>query len=127
MARTFRSNREGEVELRRTVTRASSTVATIPNYGTSLLTTGPGTDYVLAPPAEGVIKTLLMNQATTGVLVRACPAGTTGITFNATGGDAVIEFDATGNKSVGLVGLNSTAWAVLYRHPATTAINVGTS
>lgn len=127
MGRTFRSLKEGMTDLRQSVTRASSTVATISNHGVTLLTTAPGTDYVLAPPAEGVRKTLLMNQATTGVFVRACPAGTTGITFNATGADAVIEFDAAGNKSIGLLGLNSTAWQVLWRHPATTAINVGTS
>jgi hypothetical protein len=90
-ARTLPSN-EG---YRRTdvLTRGTSTKATIPNYGVSLLTTDLGTDFVLDPPVEGCRKTLIMNQGTTGVFVRANVAGSTGIIFGSTG-PTIIEFDA---------------------------------
>lgn len=127
MGRTARSRQNGEQRLRFTTVTGSSTRATIGNSGVTLITTATGTDYVLYPPEEGVIKTILMNQATTGVFVRACPAGTTTVTFTSTAADNVIEFDAAGQKAITLVGLNSTSWQVLYRNPATTAINVGTS
>lgn len=127
MGRQFKTppSNEGQVAVG-VLTRGSSTVATIPNYGVTLLTTDLGTDFVLAPPVAGCRKTLIMNQATTGVFVRANVAGSTGIIFGSTG-PTVFEFDAAGDKSVELVGINSTQWHVLSIRPATTAINLGSS
>lgn len=106
--------------------RGSSTVATISNYGLTVLTTDLGTDYVMAPPTEGCRKTLIMNQATTGVFVRANVAGSTGIIFGSTG-PTVIEFDAAGDKCVELVGINTTQWHVTNIRPATTAVVLAAS
>jgi hypothetical protein len=100
------------------LTRGSSTVATISNYGVTVLTTDLGTDFVLAPPVAGAVKELVMTQATTGVLVRANVAGGSGVTFGSTGA-TVIEFDAAGDKYVRLLGLSATAW-----HVAGSAIGV---
>jgi hypothetical protein len=108
------------------LTRGSSTVATIPNYGITVLTTDLGTDFVLAPPVAGCRKTLVMNQATTGVLVRANVAGSTGIIFGSTG-PTVIEFDAAGDKSVDLVGINTTQWHITSVRPVSTAIVIAAS
>lgn len=122
--RTLPSN-EGYLKTN-VLTRGSSTVATIPNYGVTVLTTDLGTDFVLAPPVEGCRKTLIMNQATTGVLVRCNVAGSTGVIFGSTG-PTVIEFDAAGDKSVELLGINSTQWHIISIRPVSTAINVGSS
>jgi hypothetical protein len=91
--------------------RGSSTVATISNYGLTVLTTDLGTDFVLAAPEQGCVKEILMTQATTGVFVRANVAGVTAVKFGSTGA-TIIEFDAAGDKYLRLVGLNSTAWIV---------------
>jgi hypothetical protein len=91
--------------------RGSSTVATISNYGLTVLTTDLGTDFVLAAPEQGCVKEILMTQATTGVFVRANVAGVTAVKFGSTGA-TVIEFDAAGDKYVRLVGVNSTHWIV---------------
>jgi hypothetical protein len=93
------------------LTRASSTVATIANYGLTVLTTNFGTDFVMAPPVQGCVKELSMSQATTGVFVRANVAGVTAVKFGTTGA-TVIEFDAAGDKYVRRVGLDSTSWII---------------
>jgi hypothetical protein len=110
--------------------RGSSTVATISNYGMTVLTTDLGTDFVLAPPVAGCVKEVVMNQATTGVLLRANVAGVTAVKFGSTGA-TVIEFDAAGDKYVRLVGLNTTAWHVANSQigtaPVSTAIVIAAS
>jgi hypothetical protein len=55
---------------------------------------------------------LLMQQATTGVFVRANVAGVTAVKYGTSTTATVIEFDAAGDKYVRLVGLNSTAWVI---------------
>lgn len=122
--RTLPSN-EGRLKVD-VLTRGSSTVATIANYGLTVLTTDFGTDFVLDAPVQGCVKELVMTQATTGVLVRANVAGQTAVKFGSTGA-TVIEFDAAGDKYVRLLGLNSTAWHVTGLVPVSTAINIGTS
>jgi hypothetical protein len=122
MGRQLRTLREGESRLRVPVTRASSTRASIPNYGVTLITTATGTDYVLDPPTEGVTKVLYNNEATTGVLVRANPKGQTGVTFTTTATDIAIEFDGTGDKVVTLLGLSTSRWLITAIRPVSTAI-----
>jgi hypothetical protein len=114
--RTLPSN-EGRLKVD-VLTRASSTVATIANYGLTVLTTDFGTDFVIDAPVQGCVKEIVMTQATTGVFVRANVAGVTAVKFGSTGA-TVIEFDAAGDKYVRLLGLNSTAW-----HVAGSAIGV---
>jgi hypothetical protein len=127
MGRQFKTppSNEGAAAIN-VLTRGSSTVATIPNYGITVLTTDLGTDFVLAPPVAGCRKTLIMNQGTTGVLVRANVAGSTGIIFGSTG-PTVIEFDAAGDKSVDLVGINTTQWHITGVRPVSTAIVIAAS
>jgi hypothetical protein len=112
------------------LTRGSSTVATISNYGLTVITTDYGTDFVLAPPVQGCVKELSMSQATTGVLVRANVAGVTAVKFGSTGA-TVIEFDAAGDKYVRLVGLDSTSWIItgsaIGIAPVSTAIVIAAS
>jgi hypothetical protein len=126
--RTLPSN-EGRLK-QDVLTRASSTVATISNYGLTVLTTDFGTDFVMDAPVQGCEKRLVMNQATTGVFVRANVAGVTAVKFGSTGA-TVIEFDAAGDKYVRLLGLNSTAWHVagsaIGVAPGTTAIVIAGS
>jgi hypothetical protein len=112
------------------LTRGSSTVATIANYGLTVITTDLGTDFVIAPPVQGCVKELVMSQATTGVLVRANIAGVTAVKFGSTGA-TVIEFDAAGDKYVRLIGLNTTAWHMTGSQigiaPVSTAIVIAAS
>jgi hypothetical protein len=122
--RTLPSN-EGRLKVD-VLTRGSSTVATIPNYGVTVITTDFGTDFVLDAPVQGCVKELVMTQATTGVLIRANVATQTAVKFTSTGA-TVIEFDAAGDKYVRLLGLNSTAWHITGLVPVSTAINVGSS
>jgi hypothetical protein len=122
--RTLPSN-EGRLKVD-VLTRGSSTVATIANYGVTVLTTDFGTDFVLDAPVQGCVKELVMTQATTGVLIRANVAGGSAVKFTSTGA-TVIEMDAAGDKYVRLLGLNSTAWHITGLVPVSTAINVGSS
>ncbi len=108
------------------VVRASSTVSGIANYGVTELTTDLGVDFTLAAPEAGCVKVVYCTQATTGVLLRANPKGTSAVMFDTTG-NAFIEFDGAGTKVVSFVGINSTQWLITAIRPVTTALNIAGS
>jgi hypothetical protein len=123
MGRQLRTPPSMQGNLPVTVTRGSSTVATVANYGVTELTTDLGVDFTLAAPESGCLKVVYVRQATTGVLLRANPKGVTAVMYDTTG-NSFIEFDGAGTKVVTLVGINSTQWLISAIAPVSTALNV---
>lgn len=119
MARQLRSLRRGEHSLPiTTLAPASSKYATIPNYGVTYLTSG--NDYVLDAPGEGVLKRIIcVSSSSLATVIR----GSTGVTvtFNNNGATQIaFTASSTVDRSVELLGVNSTRWTVLNVHPYTT-------
>jgi hypothetical protein len=126
MGRQLRTLPSMQGNLPVTITRGSSTVATIANYGVTELTTDLAVDFTLAAPETGCEKIVYCRQATTGVLLRANPKGTSAVMYDTTG-NAFIEFDGAGTKVVRMVGINSTQWLITSIAPVSTALNVAAS
>ena len=94
-------------------------IVNLPNYGLTVLDTSG--EYVLDAPVEGVVKRLIVTsgtsinqiivRASTGVAVKFNNDGATQIAFTAA---------TTIDRSVELIGINSTRWAVVNVHPYTT-------
>lgn len=130
MGRQYRSARQGQSVAITTVTVASSTLATVPTgRGLSILSTAVGADFTLMPPEEGVEAHVAVGALVTtgGIILRACTAGSTTITFSSTSADNVLKFDRAGPNYVSLIGLNSTRWIVRGLTPVSTAVITGTS
>jgi hypothetical protein len=127
MGRQTRSLRVVEEKFRPLVTRGSSTSATIPNNGVVVLSTSYATDYTLDNPVQGCRVVLYNSEATTGVLVRVNPKGSTVSSIGASTVVYFIEFDGAGDKSVTLEGINSTGWIVSAITPVSTALNLAAS
>ena len=129
MARQLRTLREGEQSLEVSAT-TGTTALTIPNYGVTELPSTAANTYVLAPPVEGVRKTLYSVTTTSAAVV---VRGSTGTTVNFGNQSATqITFNATVDMCVELLGLSATRWLVVNVNPETAAVNstgvvIGTS
>jgi len=122
MGRQYRSPRQGGSRAAYTVTKASSTVATVPTGGLVILSTAVGADFSMMPPEEGVRTQIYVNLVTTGGLaVRACTKGGTG-SFTSTAADCVLKFDRAGPHLVSLVGVSTAQWIVEGITPVSTAV-----
>lgn len=129
MGRQYRSPNRGEGRQSYSVAIASSTAATVPTGGLAILSTAVGADFTLAAPETGVRTDIAVSAlvTTAGIILRACPAGSTTITFSSTSADNVLKFDRAGPNTVSLLGLNSTRWLVTGLTPVSTAVITGTS
>ena len=141
MGRTLRTIREGEKELRVDVAAGTTTVATIPNYGHTFLTTADGTDFVLDAPKEGCVKKITVPGFTTTtatIVVRANPTSASlAVKVDLASGTQVTFSGAANNstaqpQTVEMVGYNSTQWVVTGSYPSnaaqtTVAVTAGTS
>jgi hypothetical protein len=122
MGRQYRAPRQGQFSAAYTVTKASSTVATVPTGGLVILSTVVGGDFSMMAPEQGVRTQIYVNLVTTGGLaVRACTKGGTG-SFSSTAADCVLKFDKAGPHLVSLLGVSSTQWAVEGITPVSTAV-----
>ncbi len=122
MGRQLRTKREGESKLFVGATTATS-VASIDSNGVTLFDTTAAKSYVLAPPAEGVRKTLVCNSPTSAaVTVLLCTDGAASVTVGSTASTR-ITFNATAEAVVDLVGVNATRWAVVSVYPDNVAAN----
>lgn len=129
MGRTMRSVRSGEKVLRVEATTGSS-VATIPNYGVSRITTTAAETFVLGAPDENVEKTLLVNSPTSAAITVRLSTGTS-VTVGSTAATQ-LTFNATADTCVRLIGVSSTSWSVVSVYPDNVAENstgtvIGTS
>ncbi len=94
-------------------------IINLPNYGVTVLDTSG--EYVLDAPVAGVVKRLLVTSATSinQIIVRASTG--TAVKFNNDGATQIAFTAATTiDRSVELIGINSTRWAVVNVHPYTT-------
>lgn len=124
MGRQTRSPRAGSADkfVSPNVVTSSSVAVAIPNYGVTDVTTWGAGDYVLDAPDEGVRKLLVQTSSTATSRVIRCSTGTSVKVNNQLG--TQITLAATVDQSVGLIGLNSTRWLVLYTNGSPT---IGTS
>ena len=99
---------------------------TVPNYGVSVFYgTTPGT-WVLDPPAPGMFKTLLVGATvSTATVIMGSSDGAATVTFNSSsaGSKTRLTFEATVDKCVRIVGINSTEWRIVSVHPTNLAVN----
>lgn len=127
MGRQLRNVRVGEHELENAIAIASSAKVGISNYGVTELPSTAAVDYVMAPPQEGVRKTLYSVTTTSAaVVVRLSTAATVTVGNQ---GATQLTFGATHAMAVDLLGVNSTQWIITgqYLTANTTGLVVGTS
>ena len=129
MGRATRTVRAGEKQLFVEATTGSS-VATIPNFGVSRITTTAAETFVLGAPEQGVEKTILVNSPTSAAITVRLSTGTS-VTVGSTAATQ-ITFNATADACVKLVGVSSVAWSVASVYPDNVAANstgtvIGTS
>ena len=123
MGRTLRTARVGEKELSVDLVAGTTTVATLPSHGHSVISTADGTEFIMAAPEEGVrksISVLGITTTTVSIVVRGSTAAD--VTFDKAGGTQ-ITFAATVDMAVDLVGINSTRWQVTNIRPDNVAAN----
>lgn len=101
---------------------AISTAATIPNYGMSVIGSSANT-YVMDAPEAGCMKFLYRASAgSSGAVVKLSPVSSgDSITVGLTGTE--IAFHTTDHALVGLVGVSSVKWAVMFATTGATAVN----
>jgi hypothetical protein len=105
-----------------TLAGTGDTSVGIANSGVSHLVAGA--TYVLAPPVRGCYKTILITDASSlATVVRASTNASTGIKFGNDGATLITFPVTTLDRSVQMVGINSTRWSVINVHPYTTAAN----
>ena len=125
MGRQFRPPRAGTGTMLVTprAVAVSSTLVAIPNYGVTDVTTWAAGDYVLAPPEEGVRKTIVSVTSTS--VARVIRSATDASVKIGHGGATQIQAAAsTGSWCIVLLGINSTQWAVENQYPPATTVNV---
>ena len=99
---------------------------TVPNYGVSVFYGTTAGTWVLDPPAPGVFKTLLVGATvSTATVIKGSSDGAATVTFNssAAGSKTQLTFEATVDKCVQMVGLNSTEWRIVSMRPTNLAVN----
>ncbi len=82
------------------------------NYGVTTLvnTTDDSAFFVIDLPVQGIRKTVIVDMESTGLVTLISP--TTLITFLGSTGNAVVFTTGATPKSVELVGISATQWAV---------------
>jgi hypothetical protein len=122
MGRQLRNKRAGEKELY-VASATGTSKATISNYGITRITSTGG-NYVLDAPVEGVRKTIMVTDATTGTnhVVYGSTDGAATVTFDA-GSNTILTFQATVDCVVDLVGVSSTRWVITNVRPENLAVN----
>jgi len=132
MGRQFRPPRSGTVNkfVQPNTTSSSSTAVAIPNYGITDIGGFSAGDYVLAPPDEGVRKTIFCVSSSSAARVLRFSTGgtvTAGTLAGSTGSLAgtQITFNATVDQCVVLIGINTTHWAIESMYPPTAANSTG--
>lgn len=121
--RTFRRGEQKSAYVGATAGSSTSKVATIPNYGITVLPGSPVGVYVLDAPAEGVMKTIVCsNAASSGddsVRVYTSPGASTLGTVSvgvAAATASVLRMGSSASSaqpSITLVGKNSTHWDII--------------
>lgn len=122
MGRITKTARVGEVKKQVSVVAGTSTAATLPSHGHSVLSTADG-EVVMAAPAEGAVKrisVLGITTTTANVTVRGSTA--TDVTFTAAGATQLV-FNATVDMHVDLLGVSSTRWVITGAYPPGAAVN----
>lgn len=124
MSRAPRTVRVGEKKLETAISVASSASLGITNYGVTELPSTAAVDYTMAPPEEGVRKTLYTVTTTSAAVVVRLSTGTSVKVGNQ--GATQITLAGTVAQSVDLLGVNSTQWIITghYIAPDTTALVV---
>ena len=132
MGRTLRTARVGEKELSVDLVAGTTTVATLPSHGHSVISTADGTEFIMAAPEEGVRKSIsVLGITTTTVTVVVRGSTAADVTFTKAGATQ-LTFAATVDMAVDLMGVSSTRWQVMNVYPDnlaenTTGVVVGTS
>ena len=128
MGRQYRSLPQNEGEALIVPRATGSALIQIANYGVTVLSDSTSPTSVLDAPVAGVEKTIFCTAAAgTATVVRGSTGQT--VSFNSTGGGTIITFQATVDKCITLVGVNSTQWLIKsYKGAAfTTVINLTTT
>lgn len=120
MGRQFRPPRSGEVKkLVTPLVSASSTLAVIPNYGITDISTYAAGDYVMDAPVEGVDKTIVWASSSSAAVVVRMSTGTS-VKVGHTAATQITFGLTTCDCAARLVGLNSTRWALVNMTISTT-------
>jgi hypothetical protein len=92
----------------------------IPNHGVSILASTAAGDWAMSPPVAGIMKTLIVQPATSGttrVVKLSTTSSADSITIIGNTGDSVateINFNSTGLMTVTMVGLSTAQWKILH-------------
>ncbi len=101
----------------------------IPAYGVTNISTWGASTYVMAPPAEGVMKTILSSNPSSAAcaarVIKLSSGNTVTVGYvgptTGTGGNTHLSFGAsTADICLTLMGVNSTHWSIVSIHPVTT-------
>jgi hypothetical protein len=101
-----------------------STVASVPNYGLSKLTTAANT-YVLDSPEAGVQKWLYRGPGSSAATVVKLHPVSSGDSILVGLTNTEIVFNSTDHTLIGLVGVSSVQWAVTCATTGATAPSTG--
>jgi hypothetical protein len=102
----------------------------IPSYGVTNISTWAASTYFMAPPSEGVMKTILSSNPSSAAAAarviklssgNTVTVGYVGPTTGASGNTHLSFGASTADFCVTLMGVNSTHWAIVSVHPVTTA------
>jgi hypothetical protein len=107
-----------------------SLVDQIPSYGVTNISTWAASTYLMAPPTEGCMKTILSSNPSSAAAAarviklssgNTVTVGYVGPTTGASGNTHLSFGASTADFCVTLMGVNSTHWAIVSVHPVTTA------
>lgn len=105
------------------VETVSSTLASMVNYGLSIVSTGSSNGTVLSlsgAPEAGLIKEIFSDTSASTITIDTTAAGITFQTSMGSASSAIVWDKAGGSrgKSITLMGLSATRWAVMNKYDA---------